>query len=64
MKHPRIGDRVVSTNKKPKSSILYSWLGEVSLPDLSVPDHVGTPTGILDANGEEIVRQPRKIGFI
>lgn len=30
----------------------------------SVPEHVATDTGLLDRNGERIMRAPRPIGFI
>jgi hypothetical protein len=32
--------------------------------DLFVPEHVATDTGILDANGDCIMRAPNPIGFI
>jgi len=34
------------------------------LPNLSVPDHESTDTGLLDANGDTIWRAPRMMGFI
>ena len=33
------------------------------LPHLGVPDHTEAFTGLLDAHGEEIWRQPRPVGF-
>ena len=35
----------------------------VSVSDLHVPDHVATPTGILDVNGDMFYRNPRPMGF-
>lgn len=32
-------------------------------PHISVPDHVATDTGLLDARGERIWRSPRPVGF-
>ena len=31
--------------------------------EISVPEHEATDTGILDANGDPIMRAPRPIGF-
>jgi hypothetical protein len=33
------------------------------LPNLSVSDHTATDTGLVDANGNPIMRSPRPIGF-
>lgn len=33
------------------------------LADIHVPDHVPVNTGLLDANGDAIMRAPRPIGF-
>lgn len=38
--------------------------GAPMLPNLHVPDHEATDTGLLDANGETIWRAPRPIGFV
>ena len=32
-------------------------------PALNVPDHEATDTGLLDANGNQIMRAPRAMGF-
>jgi hypothetical protein len=40
------------------------WDEDVPLvPHLDVPDHKASFTGLLDANGEEIWREPRPVGF-
>lgn len=33
------------------------------IPDLSVPDHEPTDTGLINLNGETIWRAPNPIGF-
>lgn len=33
------------------------------LPDISVPDHESTNTGLLDASGDPIWRAPNPMGF-
>lgn len=49
----------------PKQEFIYDYSGDaIHVPLLYVPDHVGTPTGILDSEGEEIIRPPRKMGFV
>lgn len=52
------------TARKPKAL----WTGddtwvEPMIPALTVCDHEATDTGILDADGEPIMRAPRPIGF-
>ncbi|MBO6755467.1 MAG: hypothetical protein JJ902_04020 [Roseibium sp.] len=34
------------------------------LPNLEVSEHTATPTGILDADGSELMRLPEPIGFV
>ena len=33
------------------------------LPDLGVPEHVPTDTGLVDMQGRPIMRAPRPVGF-
>lgn len=37
--------------------------GEAMLPAITVPDHVPTNTGLLDAHGDVIWRSPNPMGF-
>jgi hypothetical protein len=39
-------------------------MGQVFTPDLFVPEHLATPSGILDHNGNMIYHPPRRIGFL
>ena len=40
------------------------WDDAPFLTDINVPEWQSTPTGILDADGNEIHRIPRPIGFV
>lgn len=43
----------------------FDWSNDISRPcSLDVPDHEPTFTGLLDADGDEIWRAPRPMGFI
>ena len=33
------------------------------VPELSVPSHVATDTGLLDSKGQPIMRAPNPVGF-
>jgi hypothetical protein len=33
------------------------------LPDIGVPEHVATDTGLVDKRGDPIMRAPRPVGF-
>ena len=33
------------------------------LPEITVPEHVAKFTGLLDADGDEIWKEPRPVGF-
>lgn len=33
------------------------------IPEIHVPEHVPIDTGLLDANGDAIMREPRPVGF-
>lgn len=52
-------------SKRPRSQrIRAEWDDDVPLvPSLDVPDHEATFTGLLDADGDEIWREPRPVGF-
>lgn len=36
----------------------------ILLPDIQVDDSVDQPTGLYNARGNELVRQPNRIGFL
>ncbi len=41
-----------------------TWDDDVPLlPPISAPEHEAVDTGLLDANGDPIMRAPRPIGF-
>ena len=41
------------------------WSDEgLTLINLSVPDHEATDTGLIDANGDAIMRAPNPMGFV
>ncbi len=52
------------SQKRP--SALYveddTWIDPM-LPSLTVPEHHATDTGLLDANGDAIMRAVRPVGF-
>lgn len=39
-----------------------TWV-EAMVPSLSVPEHVATDTGLLDDQGDPIMRAPNPVGF-
>lgn len=41
---------------------LDAWDGPL-IPEITVPEHVPIDTGVLDADGAKIFRQPRPVGF-
>lgn len=45
-----------------KSFIVTEW-GGTCYP-MTVHEHVGVKTGLLDASGREIIRQPNPVGFV
>lgn len=62
---PKSEQRWKSSGHRTKGEFIYTWDGEpVHVPDLYVPEHVGTPTGLYDVYGDEILKPPRKIGFV
>lgn len=42
---------------------MTEWKGYPMVPDISVDDATGTPTGLLDHKGNPIYRMPNPIGF-
>jgi len=39
------------------------WELDPLVPELSVPDHAPTDTGLVDKNGDPIMRAPNPMGF-
>jgi hypothetical protein len=49
---------------RPSTNDDDDWLvSKPLIPHLDVPDHESTDTGLVDKNGNSIMRAPRPIGF-
>jgi hypothetical protein len=47
----------------PPGSAEDTWFTDPLLPNVDVPEHEASFTGLLDAKGEEIWRGPNPMGF-
>ncbi len=54
--------------RAPKASLYVDddprWPEPTFEPHMNVPEHIATNTGLLDANGDTIMRAPNPMGFI
>lgn len=49
---------------RPRSYIADDLDGDWPMvPEITVPEHLPVNTGLLDANGDAIMRAPRPVGF-
>jgi hypothetical protein len=60
---PRYGTRRSTPRITIRANYLDPDYEHSHVPDVSVPEHIETDTGLIDIRGEAIVRFPRPIGF-